>query len=176
MCAAPPNGLELSCPAARATADPFSRILAGKASPTSHTPAGSAAARGCVKTPNSPIAFPLRPQEPGEHTRIAPTSCFPQCHSWGWHPTGPSFHAVWRVVMLPSAGDLDSAARPLPSLSPPTRPSREPPSFSGKSPAPGSPTCEPLSPFRMTARGALAGKPRSNLWTRLDATAHLSTR
>ena len=57
----------------------------------------SNAARGCVKTPNSPIAFPLRPQEPGEHTRIAPTSCFPQCHSWGWRPTGPSFHTVWRV-------------------------------------------------------------------------------
>jgi len=29
----PPNGLELSCPAARATADSFSRILAGKALP-----------------------------------------------------------------------------------------------------------------------------------------------
>ena len=28
---APPNGLELSCPAARATAHPFSRILAGEA-------------------------------------------------------------------------------------------------------------------------------------------------
>jgi len=40
----PPNGLELSCPAARATAHSFSRILAGKASQTFRTPAGSAAA------------------------------------------------------------------------------------------------------------------------------------
>jgi hypothetical protein len=97
-----PNGLELSCPAARASAHSLSRIPAGKASPTFRTPAGSAAARGCVKTPNSPIAFPLRPQEPGVHTPIAPTSCFLQCHSWGWRPTGPSFHTVWRVVGQPA--------------------------------------------------------------------------
>jgi len=66
-------------------------------------PAGSASAGGCVITPNSPIAFPLRSHEPGEHTRIAPTSCFPHCHSWGWRPTGPSFHTVWRVVGPPLA-------------------------------------------------------------------------
>ena len=59
--------------------------------PTLRTPAGSAAARGCVKTPNSPIAFPLRPQEPGEHTRIAPTSWFPQCHSWAGAPQARVF-------------------------------------------------------------------------------------
>jgi hypothetical protein len=39
-----PNGPELSCPAARATPHTFSRILAGTASPTFRTPAGSAAA------------------------------------------------------------------------------------------------------------------------------------
>jgi hypothetical protein len=38
------NGLELSCPAAQATAHPFSRILAGNAPSTFGTPAGSAAA------------------------------------------------------------------------------------------------------------------------------------
>jgi hypothetical protein len=81
-----------------------------------------APARGCVKTPNSPIAFPLRPPEPGEHTRIAPTSCFPQCHSWGWRPTGPSFHTDRRVArrhgapqhvgMDPCAGLHDAIRRP----------------------------------------------------------------
>ena len=40
-----PNGLELSCPAARATAHPFYGILAGKGPSTFRTPAGSAAAR-----------------------------------------------------------------------------------------------------------------------------------
>jgi hypothetical protein len=39
-----PNGLELSCPAAQATAHSFSRILAGQALLTFRTPAGSAAA------------------------------------------------------------------------------------------------------------------------------------
>ena len=55
----PHNGLELSGPAKLLSTD-------------SRAQAGSAPARACVKTPNSPIAFPLRPQEPGKHTRIAP--------------------------------------------------------------------------------------------------------
>jgi hypothetical protein len=101
----PPNGLEFSYPAVRPTVNPFSRNLAGKS--CSNLPPASrvsrrswcfprAPGRGSVKTPDSPIAFPLRPQEPGEDTRIAPTSCFPQRHSWGWRPTGPSFHTVWQ--------------------------------------------------------------------------------
>src|SRR3990172_1742371 len=40
----PPNGLELSCPAAWARPDPLSRILTGKAPRPFRTPAGSAAA------------------------------------------------------------------------------------------------------------------------------------
>jgi hypothetical protein len=51
-----PNGLELSCPAARATAFSLSRNLAGKASPTFGTPAGSAAA-SCYASVNArPVA------------------------------------------------------------------------------------------------------------------------
>ena len=42
--AQPPNGLELSCPAAQATVQPFSHILTGKAPSAFRTPAGSAAA------------------------------------------------------------------------------------------------------------------------------------
>jgi hypothetical protein len=39
-----PNGLELSCPAARATVNSLSRIQAGKTPSIFRTPAGSAAA------------------------------------------------------------------------------------------------------------------------------------
>ena len=63
----------------------------------------------------------------------------------------------------------------LPSLSPPTHPCREPPSLSGNGPGPWSPTCGPTSPFRLIARGAIAGKTRSNLWTSPDSTPQVAT-
>jgi hypothetical protein len=69
------NGLELSCPAARATAYPFSRTSAGRGSPTFRTPAGSAAARGCVKTPISRIAFPLEARIARLQSTLAPLPC-----------------------------------------------------------------------------------------------------
>ena len=72
----PPNGLELSCLAARATPHPFSRILAGKAPHPFRTPAGSAAAscsaahvQHCWKDaahwPSRPILG--RTGQPGRH-------------------------------------------------------------------------------------------------------------
>jgi len=56
------NGLELSCSAARATVHPFSRILAGKVSPTFRTPAGSAAA-SCWAPSHEALASERRSHE-----------------------------------------------------------------------------------------------------------------
>jgi hypothetical protein len=64
-----------NCPAARVSAQSFSRIPAGKASPTFRTPAGSASARGCGKTPNSPIAFPLGTRIARLQSTLAPLPC-----------------------------------------------------------------------------------------------------
>jgi hypothetical protein len=85
----PPNGSELSCPAARATVGPFSRILAGKSRsnfppasrvscsellcvrerqagrrsatvPHSHTPGAASAARRRLTSPARPLGHPPR--------------------------------------------------------------------------------------------------------------------
>ena len=53
-----------------------------------------------------------KPRIRQSRSHFDPTSCFPQRHSWGWRPTGPSFHTVWRVVRRSEEG-LASSQRVL---------------------------------------------------------------
>jgi hypothetical protein len=102
----PPNGLELreaalcaSCPAARATAHTFSRILAGKRrSNFPHASRVSCSESLCGKPE---IANRVPTHSPGRAPAIhsGPTSGSIRASPKGQVPTGPTFHTVWRVVM-----------------------------------------------------------------------------
>jgi hypothetical protein len=167
----PPNGLELSCPAAQASFHPFSRILAGKPTRPFRQPAGSASAscyapRAPRHLAPQPAPLPLmtlppcrqparRPlPRPLTHPRL-PRSNRRPCHC----------RRPWRAVLTsqatPSTSSRVCPAKPHSDMH---FPSRGIPAWRedahGRRPLGLRPrTCGRLGGLTITHREALAGMP-----------------